>query len=159
LLADAEWAQMSDREAAKVCGVSHPFVAAIRSPEIKSRQQDNREKSIAGKVEAPIQTGRVESDSTSQFPSLPIAANEEHEEFGPSEDELAAAEQEIQRNQEAFDRLLASDDKVAASVAEIERLNNLVRVVEGQRNQYMNESAEWKRRYLKLKREMDRQAA
>lgn len=58
LLNDSEWAMWSDREIAKQCGVSHPFVAAIRSPEVAVKQQENRESRKAGK------SAKVESDST-----------------------------------------------------------------------------------------------
>lgn len=58
LLNDAEWAKWSDREIAKQCGVSHPFVAAIRSPAVAAKQQENREASAAPRPAA------VESDST-----------------------------------------------------------------------------------------------
>src|SRR3546814_12336854 len=53
LIEDAEWSQWSDRQIAAACGVSHPFVAAIRAPKAAERQQENRLRSA----------GRVESDS------------------------------------------------------------------------------------------------
>ncbi len=57
LLDDAEWAQWSDRQIADACGVSPPFVAAVRSPEAAQRQQVNRKASASR---------QVESDSTHQ---------------------------------------------------------------------------------------------
>lgn len=57
LLDDAEWSQWSDRQIAEACGVSPPFVAAVRSPEAAQRQQINRKASASR---------RVESDSTHQ---------------------------------------------------------------------------------------------
>lgn len=42
LLADKEWRAWSDREIAELCGVSHPFVAAIRNPKVAGRQEANR---------------------------------------------------------------------------------------------------------------------
>src|SRR3546814_1895809 len=66
LIEDAEWSQWSDRQIAAACGVSHPFVAAIRAPKAAERQQENRLRSA----------GRVESDSirseehTSELQSL-----------------------------------------------------------------------------------------
>lgn len=47
LLDDAEWATWSDREIARQCGVSAPFVASVRSPAATIRQQENRENSAA----------------------------------------------------------------------------------------------------------------
>jgi len=57
LLDDAEWSQWSDRQIAEACGVSPPFVAAVRSPEAAQRQQINRKASASR---------QVESDSTQQ---------------------------------------------------------------------------------------------
>lgn len=84
---------------------------------------------------------------------------EEPEGFGPDEAELAAAEAEDAANRAAFEKLLAADDKLAAATAEIRRLNHLVATVESQRNGYMNEAAEWKRKYLRAEREQKRRAA
>lgn len=75
LLADAEWAQMSDREAAKVCGVSHSFVAAIRSPEVREKQRQNVEKHFSEKKAAAPSATQVEFNSTPPPPALPIAAS------------------------------------------------------------------------------------
>lgn len=58
LLGDAEWSQWSDRQIAEACGVSHPFVAAVRQPEAVERQQANRQASAARRADP------VESDST-----------------------------------------------------------------------------------------------
>src|SRR3546814_17520988 len=48
LIEDAEWSQWSDRQIAAACGVSHPFVAAIRAPKAAGRQQANRLRSAGG---------------------------------------------------------------------------------------------------------------
>ena len=58
LLKDAEWATWSDRKIADVCGVGHPFVAAVRKPEVAAKQHDHRIASAAKKASP------VESDST-----------------------------------------------------------------------------------------------
>lgn len=42
LLADAEWKKWSDRQIADACGVSQPFVSAIRRPEIAQQQKAAR---------------------------------------------------------------------------------------------------------------------
>lgn len=77
LLDDAEWAKWSDRQIAQACGVTHPFVSALRRPEVAEQQKQARNKSAAKKVEsdstqacgqvesgAPQACGQVESDST-----------------------------------------------------------------------------------------------
>lgn len=47
LLADDEWSKWSDREIARACGVSAPFVGSLRRPEVKEKQQANRADSAA----------------------------------------------------------------------------------------------------------------
>lgn len=46
LLNDKEWAEWSDREIAKRCGVTHPFVASIRAPKPKAQPVSQREKEV-----------------------------------------------------------------------------------------------------------------
>lgn len=60
LLSDKEWGTWSDRHIADACGVSHPFVAALRNPERAAKQQAHRE-AAAGR--------KVESDSTATPPA------------------------------------------------------------------------------------------
>lgn len=70
LLGDKEWAAWTDREIAKACGVSHPFVAAIRNPEVAVKQQANRDLSAVArfnKVESDSTLPEVGSDSTTTF--------------------------------------------------------------------------------------------
>lgn len=65
LLADPEWQTWSDRDIAKACGVSHPFVAAIRNPERAQAQQEARERNVAK---------RLESDSTPPAAPRPVVS-------------------------------------------------------------------------------------
>lgn len=60
ILSVPAWAEWSDNQIAKACGVSHPFVAAVRYPEAAKRQQENRDRS------ADRKRADVESDSTSE---------------------------------------------------------------------------------------------
>lgn len=68
LVSDAEWSAWTDREIAKACGVSHPFVAAVRRPAAAEKQQVNRDKSAAKRGAA------VESDSTTPLSATTPAA-------------------------------------------------------------------------------------
>lgn len=54
---DDEWCKWTDRKIAEVCDVSVSFVGSIRRPEVKKKQQKNRESSLKNKI-------KVESDST-----------------------------------------------------------------------------------------------
>lgn len=156
LLNDEEWSAWTDREIAKICGVSHPFVAAVRKPEIASRQQSNRDKSSAKRI------GRVESDSTTKIdrkesiatvaetpPVLATQENsDEYPDDGPSESELALFEEMEKAKQSAFDsvaEIAESDDKLASALQRIAtleednaRLRAEVRVVKESRDSHMN---------------------
>lgn len=123
LLADKEWRAWSDREIAELCGVSHPFVAAIRNPETAQRQAKNRDAS-ATKVNQPVQ---VESDSTAaansaptkEFPSWstpeePAEKQQPANEEGPTlpelVDELQAENVTLRRELDALKSELGVDD-------------------------------------------------
>lgn len=133
----------SDREIAKLCSVSHTFVASIRNPEAKARQEKNRDASAkkkAAEVESdstvkvgdvvPVQ--QVESDSTEPKPSMT-------QDFGPDAEELKAMELAEQADREAMAKLLESDDALATAHEEIKRLNFLVSQKEMRIAALMNE--------------------
>jgi ParB-like chromosome segregation protein Spo0J len=58
VLADAEWSQWTDRRIAEVCGVTHPFVAALRNPERKEAQKTAREKLQGKEAPSPAPSGK-----------------------------------------------------------------------------------------------------
>src|ERR1700758_196486 len=119
LAADAEWNKWTDRKIAKACGVSHPFVANIRRPEVAERQQINRDKSAAKRVESDSTNKTVSKkkpDSTPAPEPAKAALLEpvDSDDFGPSDEELAFHEEKEKADQEAYDALIEvaiSDDK------------------------------------------------
>jgi len=136
LLNDPEWSNWTDREIAKVCGVSHTFVATIRSPEVAQQRQENREKSVAKRVQQ-VEPGstllnhvakkdhKVESDSTqpadtSATPTtakpelVPVEREDEHAPDLVSE--LEAADKELRRLSSLIEQLTGDSDhaKIAA---------------------------------------------
>lgn len=155
LLADDEWKAWSDRKIAEACGVGHPFVAAVRSPEMAQKQQQKRDTSFAKRA------SRVESDSTrsqpAKAPTPPSAvppAPAPADEFGPDADELAAAAAAEVADRNALQKLLDSDDKLSAAYAEIKRLNAVVATQQQRINGLMNEKSEairaaksWQRKF------------
>ncbi|WP_435481371.1 hypothetical protein [Variovorax sp. RT4R15] len=160
LLNDCEWAGWSDRKIAEHCGVSHPFVAAIRNPVVAEKQKANRDTSIAKKV------AKVESDST------PVAAAsapkpapkvkqepEDAEYFGPSQEEIDAALEDANQDIETLHKLLESDDKLAALKAENDQLRAELAVVKISRDGYMNRSNELITRIKTLKRKLEKAEA
>jgi hypothetical protein len=120
-------AHKSDREIARLCDVSAPFVAAVRSPQAKEKQAANRQ-AFAAK--------QVTSDSTSN-PSGTASAcviglhpdidpiPRLTEDYGPDADELKAMELAEQADRDTMYKMLESDDALATAVKEIERLNFL----------------------------------
>jgi len=106
---------LSDRDIAKLCKVSHPFVASIRNPEVKEKQKKNRENyglRSASEVESIPPEGPVEAPVHTAIPS---PAREDN---GPSEAEIAESEEMLKANQELIDTLIESDDKFATLMAE-----------------------------------------
>jgi hypothetical protein len=161
MLADPEWAKWSDHKIADACGVSHPFVAAIRSPKVAAKQQENRASSAAKKG------GAAESDSKKSTPALesdssrvPTKQAEKPEvlpeDDGPDADELAASEAAGRADAEALQRLLQADDKLATAYAEIKRLNAELSVVKQARDGYMNKANELIVRIKRLQSKLDK---
>ena len=162
LLEDAEWSKWSDREIARQCGVSHPFVAAIRNPAVAERQQANRAASNEKKVESDS-TRPISPPKAMQAPSSSIdsddalnAENDEPERDGPSDEELAALEAAEAADREILAKLLDSDDALATAHAEIKRLNALAAGLEQRVNGLLNEKAEAIRLLKKEKNRADR---
>ena len=60
----------SDREIAKICHVSHPFVASVRNPEVKTRQDKNRAKSAKKVVESDSTPAPVETIPSAPEPKV-----------------------------------------------------------------------------------------
>ncbi len=75
---------------------------------------------------------------------------------GPDEAELRAAEMQEQADQEAFNKLLLADDKLATAYAEIKRLNAVNAVLESRMQGLMNEKNEAIRLCKSLQRRLDR---
>lgn len=161
LLKDAEWATWSDRKIADVCGVGHPFVAAIRKPEVAAKQQENR-------VASATKKARVESDSTPSAPTpkaaeperasaepAAAAAEEVPEDDGPSEEEMAAHAAAEAADRELVAKLLESDQPLAALAAENKQLKAEVAQLKLARDSYMNRANE----AIALVKARDRQIA
>lgn len=124
VLDDAQCAESwTDREIAKHCGVSHPFVAAIRNPEVATRQQVRREESAAKKMQ------KVESDSTNahkavvQHPDKTVApaggaANKPDHLASPPQ------KQDCPESPSDYSELDAAKDQINELQTEVTRLND-----------------------------------
>lgn len=133
LLNDPEWAAWSDREIANQCGVSHSFVAAVRSPVVAIKQQENRQSSALKTAAVESDSTRpVESDSTPQpapFNHLESKAVEFSEPPATDEltdlrdryEEMAESFKATQAENEMMGRAFDADDKLKAAMDEAAR--------------------------------------
>jgi hypothetical protein len=133
LLKDAEWATWSDRKIAEVCGVGHPFVAAIRKPEVAVKQQENRAASAAKKKQ------EVESDSTpieaapqpAKQPPAETPVNHELQEAAQAINELAAENDQL-RDRVAVAAMSGTDEERAQAADTIAELREQVKTLEAE---------------------------
>jgi len=99
----------SDREIAKVCEVSAPFVGSVRNPEVKERQQKHRDESSVKKAKEGVIGLHLEPEIKP--------------EFGPDADELKANDLAQQADLELMNKMLESDEPLKLAHEEIKRLN------------------------------------
>jgi hypothetical protein len=113
-------------EIAKICAVSQPFVASIRNPESKEKQQKSKEKHIVKKSkeinDLEDDVNVMDEPNTNQI-SIDGAI--------PSAAELEDAEKAFQADLEAMNMILDSDERLKDAHDEIKRLN--LRVVQLER--------------------------
>ena len=163
LLKDSEWAEWSDRKIAAVCGVGHPFVAAIRKPEVAAKQQENRAASAAKKSDP------VESDSTLPKVSTQTSGPQNEPEPTPKADEyteLDAAHDQITELQGQLAATIiggASEDDKENAKALINDLQQRIKTLEAtlkavtiSRDTYMNENAELRKQITRQRKEIDK---
>jgi hypothetical protein len=166
----ADFPDMSDRAIAKHVGVSHPFVAAVRSPAVAERQAGARQASAAKTVAqapaaapAPV-ADDVESDSTSAAPAAPASRVESDSTppTNPQAERMAELEQmatELLEDNKSMSAVFEADDKLAAAVAEgkrlraeigglRERINGLM----GEKNEAIRLMKSWQKRAVKAEK-------
>ena len=133
----------SDREIAKLCEVSHPFVASIRNEKVKEQQKSNQ-KNHKEKVKSGNNSTSVENT-----PSMT-------QDFSPSVEELEANEMAMQADIQAMNKLLESDDALATAHAEIKKLNSEYAMLESRFNALMREKDKAVSLLEKAQRELDK---
>lgn len=121
----------SDRDIAKLCDVSHPFVASIRNPDVKKQQAKNVAKHHEKKAEVESGNNSTPEPIASGIISTP--------DYGPSDEELKANELAQQADMEMLNKLLESDDALKVAVEENKRLNLLMAQKEMRIAALMNE--------------------
>lgn len=78
------------------------------------------------------------------------------DDYGPSEEEIAAAEAADRAERELVQKMLEADDKVAMLFEEVKRLKAQVALLESHRNMYMNKAHGIEQTLKKRTRECDR---
>lgn len=115
-----------------------------------------------GEVSLPEAVERVTGKKPGKKPSkilprnLPPEKEPEPENFGPDDDEIAMLEERDRIERAAFDKLIHSDDALAAATAEIKRMAAELAVVKQQRDTYMNRCNELIQQVRAIKREAAR---
>lgn len=133
----------SDYEIAKICGVSKPFVGAIRNPEVAERQDKQRKKTV--------KLGSDSNPITSCEKTTPTDSG-----IAPDDEELKATELAIQADQETMYKLLESDDALATAHEEIKRLNLRNAQLETRLHGLMNERNEAIKMVKDLQKQLDK---
>lgn len=166
LLEDEEWAKWSDREIARACGVSHPFVANLRpasgndyqieQPRIVQRNGKTYEQNTANIGKKPVQAVPAPADPVPAEYADATAFDD------TDADAITALEQERQRlveDNEMMGKVFDADDKLAAAMAEVKRLTEENRVLRERVNGLMNEknmavkqAKMWRAKFEKLER-------
>lgn len=158
MIDDEEWKYWTDSAIAKNCKVTQPFVSKVRR-EINVIQKDIISSDIKTVLDSPLKPA-----------SILETVNQEVEEFDKKLSEFARNElygdvdpqEEIEKAHKEIDQLtsiIESDDKLAAAMAEIKRLNALIDVIESQKRGFQSsENAAkqaakmWKNKFEKLER-------
>ena len=153
--------QASNQEMADAAGVKKRLIQQAKAVQNKA----------APEVIAAVKSGEIGLPKAAAIAKLPkeeqaaaihkpapkaAPADEVPAYDGPDEAELRAAEMQEQADQEAFNKLLLADDKLAAAYAEIKRLNAVNAVLESRMQGLMNEKAEAIRLCKSLQRRLDR---
>ena len=113
----------SDRELAKICKVSAPFVASVRNPEVKERQNQQRKKSSRKK----LAENNNPNDNRGVIGLHPGSDSFEpvSEIFAPDDDELRANELAEKADRELLNKLLDASEPLAVAYEEIKKLTLL----------------------------------
>lgn len=161
MLADAEWAEWSDRKIAEVCGVSNTFVSNLRKPEKVSTVD-----TPAAEKVVTVTTPKAEKPAKRTL-NLP-------EEIPASDDQLAEAHHTItelaQENDELRDKLaveslMDSEEAKTQTLETIQELRDRVRVLEAEnaalkisRDTYQREASEAKKSAIYWRKQAEKAA-
>lgn len=149
----------TDAEIARICRVSKPFVASVRSPEAKKRQDKNRDKSNAKKVAETAPSNPITPEPAAQAPQEPPKDINPNDGDAPSREEIEAAEEALRADQEMMYKLLESDEPLKVAMEENKRLNQRVAQLEARLRGLMNERNEAVKMVKALQKQIDKSKA
>lgn len=132
----------------------------LRADKVAKASPELARKVAHGEISLPKAVEQV-TGKRPGIKSKPVAAPEpmsEPDGFGPSDEEIAAFQAQEAADKAMLEKVLSSDEPMAAAHAEIKRLNAENAVLRGQRDQYMNKCNELIRQVKALKREANRAA-
>ena len=176
LIEDDEWSEWSDNKIAKHCKVTQPFVSKVRKEVItvithKDEMVNNDEMELNSTSTSKPALNRDDDQKLSTGNEYKTAEIDQKElpEFDEDAVRAEMADEfdpvaEIEKAHKEIDQLISiieSDDKLAAAMAEIKRLNALIEVIESQKRGFQSsENAAkqaakmWKNKFEKLERQM-----
>lgn len=140
--------KLQDAEIAKMCGVSKPFVGAIRRPEVKEKQKQSVEKHYAEKA------NKKETPSNSITGDSKVASSSDG--VAPDEEEMKATELAMQADQETMYKMLEADDALAELYEENKKLNLLNAQLQVRMHGLMNEKNEAIKMVKDLQKQLDK---
>jgi hypothetical protein len=137
-------------EIAKICDVSQSFVASIRDPETKKKQENSKQRHTVKKAK---EITKKKAEDTSQTSNL---APDPHAGTTPDDDELKANALSLQADTEIMYKMLESDDALKTAHEEIKRLNLLNAQLSVRINGLMGERNEAVKMVKELQKELDK---
>ena len=147
----------SSYEIAKICDVSQSFVAGIRDPETKKKQEKSKQRHTVKKAEEIA--GKTSSDEDKNTSQTSSAAPDPHAGTTPDDDELKANALSLQADTEIMYKMLDSDDALKTAHEEIKRLNLLNAQLSVRINGLMGERNEAVKMVKELQKELDKRKA
>jgi hypothetical protein len=136
-------------EIAKLCQVSQPFVASIRSPETKKKQTEAKIQHVKKKAEELQNTNQISKGK-------PLDEPDPYSGQAPDDDEIKASELGIQAYMEEIESVIQADDKLAEASEVIKKQAHRIAQLELRMHGLMNEKNEAIKMVKQLQKENDK---
>ena len=147
----------SNYEIAKICDLSASFVASVRNPEAKKKQEEAKlkyAKEYAKKFEDSSPTIADMETNANLISSDKASLSDSG--FAPDDEEMKATELAMQADQETMYKMLEADDALAELYEENKKLNLLNAQLQVRMHGLMNEKNEAIKMVKDLQKQIDR---